>query len=157
MNTMKLSILFISLVLLFSGFSSPVFSADLSVVKPDKGLIIFYRVKKMKGSAIRVEINDSAKGSSGSLSNGTKIQKDLEPGDHTFTVRSPSIDGQDSITISVEVGKTYFVRGEILWGWPAGRPKFVRVTDSEAQSEIAKIADNAITITDNQKIFSKSE
>lgn len=139
MSTKRLSSFLISLVLIFSGFSSPVFSAGLSAVKPDKGLVVFYRVQKMKGAAIRFEINDSAKGSIGFLSNGTKLQKDLEPGNHTFTVRAPSVDGQDSITISVEAGKTYYVKGEILWGWPAGRPKFARMSDPEAQSDLAKI------------------
>lgn len=139
MNTKKLSSFIISLFIVLSGFSSSVFSADLPTVKSDKGLIIFYRVKKMKGAAIRFEINDSSKGSIGFLSNGTKIHKDLEPGNHTFTVRAPSVNGQDSISINAESGKTYYVKGEILWGWPAGRPKFTRMSDSEAQSDLAKM------------------
>ena len=139
MNKKKLSSFVILLFIVLSGFSLPAFSADLPAVKPDKGLIVFYRVKKMKGAAIRFEINDSSKGSIGFLSNGTKIHKDLEPGNHTFTVRAPSVDGQDSITINVEAGKIYYVKGEILWGWPAGRPKFFRMSDSEAQSDLAKM------------------
>ena len=144
MSTYKLSSLLILFIIALSGcsstgFSSPEFSAGLPTVKPDNGLVIFYRVKKMRGSAIRFEINDSAKGTIGFLSNGTNIHKDLEPGNHTFTVRTPSMSGQDSITISVEIGKIYYVKGEILWGWPVGRPKFSRMSDSEAQSDLAKM------------------
>ncbi len=139
MNTKKLSSFIISLFITLSGFSSPGFTADFPAVKPDKGLIIFYRVKKMKGAAIRFEISDSSKGSIGSLSNDTKIHKDLDPGNHTFTVRTPSVDGQDSITITAEAGKIYYVKGEILWGWPAGRPKFSQMSGSEALSDLAKI------------------
>ena len=32
-----------------------------------------------------------------------------------------------------------YVKGEILWGWPAGRPKFTRMSDSEAQGDLAKM------------------
>ena len=93
----------------------------------------------MKGAAIRFEINDSSKGTIGLLSNGTLIYRDLDPGNYTFTVRTPSVDGQDSITITAEAGKIYYVKGEILWGWPAGRPKFTRMSDSEAQSDLSKM------------------
>ena len=139
MNTKKLSSFVISLVILLSGCSSLGISADLPVVKPDKGLIIFYRVKNRKGAAMRFEITDSAKGSIGFLSNGTNIHKYLEPGNHTFTVRTPSVSGQDSITINAEAGQIYYVKGEIIWGWPTGRPKFSQMSDSEAQSDLAKM------------------
>ncbi len=48
----------------------------------------------------------------------------LAPGSYNFTVRAPSLDGQDFLTINVEAGWTYNVEGKILWGWPTGRPKF---------------------------------
>ena len=139
MSIKKTSLLLILFLSVLSGFSVPGYSATIPTVAPDKGLVIFYREKKMKGAGIRFEINDSSNRSLGLLSNGVMIVKDLEPGNHTFTVRSLSVDGQDSITLSVEAGKTYYVKGEILWGWPAGRPKFSSVSDSEAQSALSKI------------------
>ena len=139
MNTKKLGSFVISLLIVLSGCSSAGISADLPVVKEDKALIIFYRVKNRKGAAIRFQITDNAKESIVSLSNGTKIHKDLEPGNHTFSVRTPSFSGQDSITINAEAGKIYYVKGEIIWGWPTGRPKFSQMSDSKAQSDLKKI------------------
>ena len=139
MNKARLCTFIISLVVALSTFSVPALSDSLPAVKPDKGLVVFYRLSKAKGAAIRFEINDSAKGSIGVLSNGTIIQKDLEPGEHTFTVRSASVSGQDSITLNVEAGKIFYIKGEVLWGWPAGRPKFTRMSDSDAQADLAKI------------------
>jgi len=126
-------------MIVLSGCSSLEVSPDSPVVKEDKALIIFYRVKNRKGAAIRFQITDSTKGSIGSLSNATKIYKDLEPGNYTFTVRTPSFSGQDSITINAEAGKIYYVKGEIIWGWPTGRPKFSQMSDSQAASDLAKI------------------
>ncbi|MFV1984978.1 MAG: hypothetical protein ACC657_15630 [Thiohalomonadales bacterium] len=139
MHKNKQFIFLISIVVALSSFSTLTVAANLPEAKPDKGLVIFYRLSKMKGAAIRFEITDNARGSIGFLSNGTIIQNDLEPGEHTFTVRAPSVDGRDSITLNVEAGKTYYIRGEILWGWPAGRPKFVRMTDSNGQADLATI------------------
>jgi len=87
---------------------------------------------------MRFEITDTAKGSIGFLSNGTFLHQDLEPGNHTFTVRAPSVNGQDSITLNVEAGKIYYVKGEILWGWPAGRPKFAQMSESQAKADLEK-------------------
>lgn len=139
MKKTKLSLLLVSLVVVLSVFSMPVLAEIIPAAKPDKGLVIFYRISKMKGKAIRFEISDRSKGSIGNLSNGTIIQKDMEPGEHTFTVRSPSFDGQDSITLNVETGKIFYVKGEILWGWPAGRSKFTLMQSAEAQADLAKI------------------
>lgn len=139
MNIKNLSLFVISLFILLSCSSSPGIPADIPTVKPDKSLVIFYRIGQMRGAAIRFEINDSSKELIGLLSNGTKIYRELDPGNYTFTVRTPSMSGQDSITITAEAGKIYYVKGEILWGWPVGRPKFSRMSNSEAQSDLAKI------------------
>jgi len=132
-------IFLISIVVALNSFSTLTVAANLPEAKPGKGLVIFYRISKMKGAAMRFEITHNARGSIGFLSNGTIIYNDLEPGKHTFTVRAPSVDGRDSIIINAEAGKTYYIKGEILWGWPAGRPKFVRMTDSNGQADLATI------------------
>ena len=35
---------------------------------------------------------------------------------------------QDAITLNVEAGKTYYVKGEMLMGVSAGRPKFTQMS-----------------------------
>lgn len=119
--------------------ATPALAADQPVTTAAKGTVIFYRLKKAKGSALRFNITDAAAGSVGTLSNGTVIQRELEPGSYTFTVRSPSVDGQDMIIVNLEAGQTVYIQGEILWGWPAGRPKFSRMSNAEAQAHIAKL------------------
>lgn len=139
MRKKKPYIFLISIVVALSSFSTPAVTATLPEAKPDKGMVVFYRISKMRGAAIRFEITDSAKGSIGSLSNGSVIHKNIEPGQYTFTVRTPSMNGQDSITLNVETGKTYYIKGEIIWGWPVGRPKFSQMADSAGQADLESI------------------
>jgi hypothetical protein len=99
--------------------------------------VIFHRPDVMKGRAVRFNISQNGQ-PIGQLSGGTKIELALDPGTYTFVVSAVSLDGQDSITLNVESGKTYQIRGEVLWGWPVGRPKFTDVTESEiAASRLA--------------------
>lgn len=44
-----------------------------------------------------------------------------------------------SLMPTLEVDQTVYIQGEILWGWPAGRPKFTRMSDAEAQAHVAKL------------------
>lgn len=120
-------------------FASPAVSDTETSANTNNGTIVFFREKKAKGAAIRFSINDHAGAVIGSLSNGTVIRKELAPQEYTFTVRSPSVDGQDSITVKVTPGTTIYIKGEILWGWPAGRPKFTLTPESEAQSFVSKL------------------
>jgi len=52
-----------------------------------------------------------------------------------FTLRGFSL----SLMPTLEAGQTVYIQGEILWGWPAGRPKFTRMSDAEAQAQLAKL------------------
>jgi len=129
----------LSLMASLGMITVPTLAADQPVMTAEKGTVIFYRQKKAKGAALRFNITDAAAGSVGTLSNGTVIKRDLDPGSYTFTVRSPSVDGQDMIIVNLEAGQTVYIQGEILWGWPAGRPKFTRMSDAEAQAHVAKL------------------
>jgi hypothetical protein len=100
---------------------------------------VFYRLKKAKGAAIRFEITDAGAKSLGNLSNGSMIHEYLEPGQYTYRARSPSVDGNDSITLEVAAGEVFYVQGEILWGFPAGRPKFSQQPESKALVDIQKL------------------
>ena len=139
MKKFRLSIFLIAVTIASTAVSSQAVSDSTPVAHSDKGQVVFYRPSRAKGAAIRFQIEDSSKVSIGALSNGAIIRIDLEPGSHTFMVRAPSVDGSDSITLNVEAGKVYYVKGEILWGWPAGRPKFSRMSDAEAQADLEKM------------------
>lgn len=139
MKSRSMLVCLYALTLVFVVSAQPVWPASVPSTKPDKGLVVFYRLKKAKGAAIRFEITDASAKSIGNLSNGSMVYEYLEPGQHTFRARSPSVDGSDSITLDVAVGDVYYVQGEILWGLPAGRPKFALRTESQALADIKKL------------------
>ena len=136
----------ILLVLVLSVFGvlatvsiSQVFAASIPQAQPDKGLVVFFRVKKAKGAALRFQISDGTGKSLGDLSNGSTFHVYLEPGQHTFKVRAPSLDGSDSVTLTLAAGEIQYLQGEILWGWPTGRPKFTNVSEATAKAAIKKL------------------
>ena len=96
---------------------------------PGEGLVVFTRDDKFAGKAIRFNININGAQSLQLLA-GSTIRKPLPVGTHTFSVYTPSLDGQDSITIDVREGWTYEVEGYVRMGWPAGRAKFRLVSES---------------------------
>jgi hypothetical protein len=63
----------------------------------------------------------------------------LEPGEYTYTVSSPSVDATDAIVISVKAAEVYFVRGDLVVGWPAWRTKFAKVSEEIGRAEFSKI------------------
>ena len=137
MNSMKTSLLLIFMILsLGLGLGiTPAMSAEIPEAKPDKALIVFYRTGKMGGSAIPVNVHHS-QGVIGTLSNGSTFNRYFEPGDQTFWVRVIS---EDSITLNVEAGKIYYVRGYTKMGLVIARPRLVQVEDAEARAAIAKL------------------
>ena len=127
------------LVVCFSiivGFLSvPSLAAEVPQADSDKALVVFYRVKSFKGGAIRFNVQ-YPEGTIGTLGNGTYLYKQLEPGQYQFWSQVIS---QDSITLNVEAGKTYYVKGEAQIGVYAGRPKFTQVPGSQAKADLAKL------------------
>jgi hypothetical protein len=121
------------LVLLLASLAAvtPWFAPTALAVEagPGQGLVVLYRQDKMKGKAVRFNVSQDGV-PIGQLLAGTTIERPLDPGSYVFSVTAPSLDGQDFVTINVEAGKTYTVEGEILWGWPVGRPKFKTVTET---------------------------
>ena len=111
------------------------FSAEIPEADPEKGLVVFYRVKNFKGGAVRFNVQH-ADGVIGTLTNGSVLYTYLEPGQHTFWSQVIS---QDSITLTVEAGKIYYVEGKTQLGVYAGRPKFTLVSESQAQADLAKL------------------
>jgi len=133
----KIKILFgiVSLLVITSTFPVYVFAANLPEAKADKGLVIFYRLSGFKGKAIRFNLN-YAEGSMGQLLSGTYLYKYLEPGEHQFWSQAIS---QDSITVNVEAGKKYYVKGEVRMGVLAGRPKFTQMPESDAVTDLKQL------------------
>ncbi len=129
----NLNSLFVTPILLFTLATWPTPGSIASAAEPgpDHGLVIFHRANVMGGKAIRFNIEQNGV-PIGQLLAGTTIELPLAPGSYVFSVRAPSLDGQDFITINVQAGRTYSVEGEILWGWPTGRPKFGSVSESGA-------------------------
>jgi hypothetical protein len=110
-------------------------SQDLPQVKEDKGLIIFYRASAFKGGAIRFNLNHGQE-PIGALKSGTTLHRYVEPGQHTFWSKVIS---QDSVTLDVVAGKTYYIKGDVQLGLVAGRPRLTVVPESEAKAAIAKL------------------
>jgi len=127
---MKSRILRIALIL--AVFGIPTFHGPLVLAQeagPGEGLVIFSREDKFAGKAIRFDVTIDG-GSGVQLLAGSTIRKALSVGTHTFAVYTPSLDGQDSITIDIQEGWTYHIEGYVLMGWPVGRAKFRLVSES---------------------------
>ena len=118
-----LSTLLMGVIVVLGTGIAPGSIASAAEAGPGEGLVVFTRKKSSKGVAIKFNIQQDGR-PIGQLRSGTTLKIPLAPGSYNFTVRAPSLDGQDFLTINVEAGWTYNVEGKILWGWPTGRPKF---------------------------------
>lgn len=107
-----------------------------SQLAPQDGqaLVVFYRPASFAGGAIRFNVQHSD-GPVGQLTSGAVLQKQVDPGTNTLWAQAIS---QDAITIQAEVGRTYYVRGDVRMGIYAGRPKFTQVSESQARQEMGK-------------------
>ena len=135
MKIVKTYISFIIFVIVTSFYPTVTIAANLPEAKNDKGLVIFYRPSAFKGKAIRFNLNHT-EGSLGQLLSGTYLYKYFEPGEHKFWSQAIS---QDSITINVEAGKKYYVKGEVGMGIFAGRPQFTQMSESDALADLEQL------------------
>src|SRR5207253_9574068 len=78
-----------------------------------KGQIVFYREKKFTGAAIRFKVREGET-ELGKLSNGVYFVVPVDPGTHTYTVHS---EAKDVLTLDVEPGETYYVKGSVSMGF----------------------------------------
>jgi hypothetical protein len=123
----------VSIVIFFSSFLCSLnITAQISTPEEGKALVVFYRTKKFSGGAIQFNVRDSDK-YYGPLKNGTIIKVNIDPGEHTFFSQVIS---SDAITLNVEEGKTYYVKGTVKMGYYAGRPKFNQVDEKTALKEM---------------------
>jgi len=113
----------------------PVTAAEVPAAKSDKALVVFYRVKSLKGGAIGFNVKQG-EAAIGVLANGSMFYRHVEPGQHTFWSQVIS---QDAVTLDVEAGKTYYVEGITLIGLVVARPQLRQVDESQAKAAIANI------------------
>lgn len=113
----------------------PASPASIPEVVPDKGLVVFYRPRKMGGAAITFSV-DHVEGSLGILKNGAVLYKYFEPGQHTFY--SQVLSG-DSVMINVDAGKAYYIKGLVKMGVVVGRPSFTQVNEATGRAAVAKL------------------
>lgn len=106
--------------------------AQIPTPEEGKGLVVFYRTKKFSGSAIKFSVKDSER-AYGQLKNGTIININVEPGEHMFWSQVIS---SDAITLTIEEGKVYYIKGTVKMGAIAGRPKFNQVDEKKALKEM---------------------
>ena len=124
------AILFLSIIPL-----QKVLAAEIPAIKADKGLVVVYRVKRMKGAAIPIGIHYT-NGSVGTLSSGSVISKYLTPGEYNFYSK---VIVEDSLNVNVEAGHIYFIEGFTKMGFVVSRPKLRLVPEKEAKKAIKKI------------------
>ena len=122
----------LSLSLFFCLFAIPDSVAQVPQPEEGKSLIVFYRKKKMAGSAIKFSLQDAQR-TYGDLKNGDVIYVNVEPGEHTFYSK---VFREDAITLNVEADKIYYVKTAIRAGYYAGRPKFEQVDEKTALKDI---------------------
>ena len=125
-----LTLILASIVAALAIFPVPAVPATIPEADPEKGLVVFYRPRKMTGAAIPVNVHH-ADGVVGTLRNGTVLHRYFEPGQHQFW---SEVIAQDSIMINVEAGKVYFVRGETTMGIMVARPKFTQVDEATGRA-----------------------
>jgi len=136
MNYLKIAIVFGLINSACIGvFFNPAFAAEIPEAKADKALVVFYRVKSMKGGAIGFNVMQGQE-AIGALANGSMFYRYVDPGQHTFWSQVIS---QDAVTIDVEAGKTYYIEGVTLIGLVVARPQLRRADESQAKAAIANL------------------
>lgn len=91
------------------------------------GTIIFFREKKMVGSAIRYKVRENGKELC-KLKSGSYCTVTASAGKHEYLVQT---EAKDALALQVEAGKTYYVLGAISIGVFAGHPSLT-VSDMAA-------------------------
>lgn len=130
------TIILVGITLFMIGCSSSAVtihdSYTLPEVKYDKGLVYFYRPKKMTGAAISYDVHWNAQ-TIGAIKNGTFFHTYVDPGMQTFWAKT---EAKKQVILNIETGKTYYVRCRIGFGVLVGRPKFEVVNEAVGRVEV---------------------
>ncbi len=107
----------------------------MPTVQPDKGLVYFYRESSFKGAGIQYDIRDNGS-VIGALQSGTYFYENATPGPHTYSAKT---EATSEVSLNVEAGKTYYVKGSITFGFVAGHPKLEIANEADAQAALSKL------------------
>ncbi|HYR22135.1 MAG TPA: DUF2846 domain-containing protein [Chthoniobacterales bacterium] len=103
--------------------------------EPGKGLVIVYRERHFTGGGVSYKVLDNGT-RIGGLPNGAYFVYQAKPGVHTFTAATEATDEKP---LTVEAGKTYYIRGEVQMGFFVGRPHLIIVDRQEAVGAIKEL------------------
>lgn len=125
-----LSVLFFSFL---SGCAAkgPAFS-KIDNLSSDKGLVYVYRVPSIKGAAISYDIKVGENVIT-TLKNGGYFPYQTNPGEIEF---SAATEAKSAITLDVEAGQTYYIKGSLSVGFLMGRPHLSVVPNDLGEKEI---------------------
>lgn len=131
MKTLKLSALFLASVLIAPAFAqdaAPVASTavaatdaiSVAIGTPEAGkaLVVFFRPSAFKGGAINFKVREGEV-EMGRLRSGNYFTLQVAPGKHEYVVHA---ENKDVTAIEAEEGETYFISGEVNFGFMSGRP-----------------------------------
>ena len=90
----------------------------IAAAPADQGQIVFFRESKMMGAAIGFKVREGET-ELGKLRNGRYFVVTVAPGVHEYAVQGET---KDVLTMEVEPGETYYVKGSLGMGIVAGRP-----------------------------------
>lgn len=132
------TLLFFVLFLTFlSGCSAkgPAFTR-IDNISADKGLVYIYRVPSFKGSAISYDITVDETAIT-TLQNGGYFPYQTNPEEIEF---SASTEASNAVTLDVEAGLTYYIKGSLSVGFLMGRPHLSVVPNTLGEKEIQECA-----------------
>ena len=132
--TVVLSMLVLSFL---SGCAArgPAFS-KIDNLSADKGLVYIYRVPAFTGSAIFYDITVGENAIT-TLKNGGYFPYQTNPGEIEF---SASTEATSAVTLDVEAGQTYYIKGSLSVGFLMGRPHLSVVPNKVGEKEIQECA-----------------
>jgi len=125
MKSLKIAVLFFATVFCTPGFAQETattapdaISTAIGSPEPGKALIVFFRPSAFKGGAINFKVREGET-ELGRLRSGNFFTLQVAPGKHEYTVHA---ENKDVTTIEAEDGETYFISGEVNFGFMSGRP-----------------------------------
>ncbi len=127
-----------AIAILFTGCGAngPQFT-KMAEPKKDEGLVYIYRPSKFVGGGVYYRVNVTDKENEnkviGKLVNGSYLEHNSKKGEIEIWAETES---KSSITLDVEAGKTYCVKGEVGIGFFVGRPHLSIVNNDLCEAEI---------------------
>ncbi len=85
---------------------------------PNKGEVVFFRIGAYAGAGVWFKIRDNGQ-ELGKLTNASWFAVPVDPGKHTFTAAT---ENQTKLTLEIDPGETYYVRGTVHMGLLVGEP-----------------------------------